>query len=352
MEMMQANSIDLTSIKKKNSIILSYIYAVSERKQKLSIYSERLLVLIVAAAQEALKGKKLKDCPTISPVEGLDGYVRMKIKARDLMPNKSHNFKAAFDAILELQSSIVVFKEGDTLKPRSIIVDPDVDMDPDGNISFILSKEIWENILDFSKGSRRISYEIASKLGTSTALRLYVLLAGQKKPLRFTVDEFQKIIGCSYDKSYDLKRRELLPAQKELNEKSPYTFDFEFQLSGEQKMIKIKGTQKPKLIIFTPKYQEPKETEDTVMETIRSRTAGRSYLTLMNPQIINYLKKKYDFSDKEIESNGKLFLKAEKIHGIQKFCELLNDRQEYILKQGNNRKGLLIYIIKDYCNDL
>jgi plasmid replication initiation protein len=51
---------------------------------------------------------------------------------------------------------------------------------------------VWDVLLNFTKGFSRYDLEIAFKLESTYSMRFYELLAGQKEPIAYSIENLRK----------------------------------------------------------------------------------------------------------------------------------------------------------------
>jgi hypothetical protein len=233
---------DLT-LSKSRDIIESYIFSTSKRS--FTMYSERLLLRIVEAAQQQVAGANFRDGLSIGQVSiGPLGEAEIEIPIRDLLgSDSSTNYTQAKNAIMELMSS-PYFVERPKLRNgqpvynakgeqefellgRQILNSCEVNVKP-GIAVITVNKDTWAAVLDFSKGFRKYDLEAAQSLTKATSLRLFKLLSNQRYPVTYTIAQLRKMweMEDKYPDTYDFIKRTIEPAKKELDAKAPWSFTY------------------------------------------------------------------------------------------------------------------------------
>lgn len=239
---MADNPNDLT-LSKSRDIIESYIFSTSKRS--FTMYSERLLLRIVEAAQQQIAGANFRDGTSIGQVSiGPLGDAEIEIPIKDLLgAGNSTNYTQAKNAIIELMQS-PYFVERPKMKNgkpvfnadgeqefellgRQILNSCEVNVKP-GIAVVTVNKDTWAAVLDFSKGFRKYDLEVAQSLTRPTSLRLFKLLSNQRYPITYTIEQLKVMweMEDKYPDTYNFIKRTIEPAQKELDEKAPWSFDF------------------------------------------------------------------------------------------------------------------------------
>lgn len=231
------------TLQKSRDIIESYIFSTSKRN--FTMYSERLLLRIVEAAQQQIAGANFKDGYSIGQVSiGPLGEAQIEIPIKDLLGSgSSTNYTQAKNAIMELMHSPyfverpkmrngkpVFNSNGEQefeLLGRQILNSCEINVKP-GIAVITVNKDTWAAVLDFSKGFRKYDLEAAQSLTKSTSLRLFKLLSNQKYPITYTIDQLKIMweMEGKYKDNYDFIKRTIEPAKKELDEKAPWSFDY------------------------------------------------------------------------------------------------------------------------------
>ena len=163
-------------------------------------------------------------------------------------------------------------------------------------------------------------------------MRFYELFANQKTPLIYSVTDLKIMFGLEkkYKLTADFIKRVIDTAQKELNEKSPYSFEYKPLKTG-RKITRIK--------FYPIVIRENADAEHERKEIKKRLTPG----WLLERQILLYLREHYMFSTPEIKNNIDLFEQAQK-----EIDDLLYFLSEVKAKanRANNPKGYLINALR------
>ena len=164
-------------------------------------------------------------------------------------------------------------------------------------------------------------------------MRLYELLSGQKSPLIYTIDTLKEMfqIADKYPRNPDFIKRVIDPAKKELDEKSPYSFEYKILKDGKQfHAIKFYP------IVIPNNRTIELEKNDLIKEVHLS-----GYLSKIERDYLKNL----GFSDRQIKNNFNLFVEAKNaldlIYELSLFSGKIRDKknpQGYIV---NSLKGML-----------
>ena len=64
-------------------------------------------------------------------------------------------------------------------------------------VTFSVFNEIWDGMLNFSKGYRKYELITAMQFNSVYSMRFYELLSGQKRPLEFTFEQLREMLGVN-----------------------------------------------------------------------------------------------------------------------------------------------------------
>ena len=163
------------------------------------------------------------------------------------------------------------------------------------------------------------------------SMRFYELLSGQTNPISYTIeylkDRFQ--IVDKYKQINDFVKRVIEPAKKELDEKSPYTFEYKINKTGR----------KFTSITFFPVYQPQFRNDDLERKELQKQVSPGM---ILGRQSTDYLKHSFDFTTAEIKQNLEIFTQASKKFDLIEFLSKVKPRAN----RANNPKGYVIASIK------
>ena len=213
-------------------LIQSYILTTA--KYDFSVYEKRILFRVVELMQEFIAGRKLNLKYSVQTNLFGDVDIEMPVSAF-LKDEKDMNYTLAKKALLSLQKKIVTYEDDKVWKSFNIIERPNIEK-KQGIVSFRLHPVIASVFLDFSKGFCKYELKTAMKFESIYSMRFYELLSGQETSLTFTINQLKEMfkIENKYKLVADFLRKVINPAQKELNEKSPYSFDYKINKQGRK----------------------------------------------------------------------------------------------------------------------
>jgi plasmid replication initiation protein len=304
-------------------------YLVTAARYDFSVYEKRILYRLVEIHQCLLEGKKLNDNYRIDNMlyEGMK-EVTMPIAAF-LKDEIDENYNRAKDALWNLNKKTMEYEDTERIKLIRIIELPEVIKK--GYVKFVLHKEIFDALQDFSQGFRRIELKTAMEFDTVYAMRFYELFSGKKDPITYSIDNLKIMFQLEkkYKETKDFIRRVVEPAQKELAEKAPFSFTYSPQCI-RKKIISL---------TFFPYTIISNVDQDIESKVLEKRTA----LTWdLNKMTIDYLKQNYLFETDEIKHNRSLFKEAE---GKLDLMSILANKRRYCYER-KSPKGTLITILK------
>lgn len=314
---------DIT-LSKSRDIMESYIFSTSKRN--FSMYSERLLLKIVEAAQQQLAGASFRDGSSIGQVSiGSLGEADIEIPIRDILPDKSSsNYTQAKNAVMELMHSPyfverpkmkngypVLNSEGEQeyeLFGRQILNSCEVNVKP-GYVVITVNKDTWAAILDFSKGFRKFDLDVALSLTKSTSLRLFRLLSNQSYPITYTISQLKEMweLTDKYPDTYNFIKRTIEPARKELEEKAPWSFDYvkNFAASAPENRGRA-GKKSVTSITFIPKKRATALSTSSMMKAFHPRD-------ILGREVYDYLLRNLGFTHQGLVNNLVYFKTAKEV---------------------------------------
>lgn len=168
------------------------------------------------------------------------------------------------------------------------------------DVSFRINPKVFEALLDFSKGYRKYELKTAMSFESIYSMRFYELLSGQKRPLSYTIDALKVMFNLEnkYKLTVDFIRSTVDVAKKELDTKSPYSFEYKRNKRGR----KIHS------LTFYPVYNPENRDSSLEKKSLQKRVSLNWDLDRI---IVNYLSENFGFTDSEIKNNIDLFKLAE-----------------------------------------
>ena len=304
-------------------------------KYDYSVHEKRILYRLVELAQCEIEGLDFrKDCRKIEHV--LFGLIHITLPISSLVNGEEDkNHKVVKDALTRLSQKYFIYEVDDIWEKINIVVFPKIQK-RSSTVSFTIHPKIWDCMLDFSKGFRKYELKTAMSFESVYSMRFYELLSGQTNPISYTIeylkDRFQ--IVDKYKQINDFVKRVIEPAKKELDEKSPYTFEYKINKTGR----------KFTSITFFPIYQAQNRDEDLETKALQKQISPSWDLS---KNALDYLRNGFLFTPAEIKQNMDLFKKAQsEIRDFIYFMSQVKPRAN----RAKNPKGYLINSIKKELN--
>jgi len=281
--------------------------------------------------QEYTKGKTLNSRYSITKTMFDDIDVIMPASAF-LKDEKDQNYTRTKDALLSLNRKVIQYEDRESWGAFNLIERPVVHKIGD-NISFRISPTIAKAFLDFSKGFSKYELETAMSFKSEYSMRFYELLSGQKKPITYSIENLKIMfkVEDKYKLTANFINKVIEPAKKELDEKSPYSFEYKSVKLG-RKITSIK---------FYPVYQPKNRDAKIEAKRLQKSTSLKWDLDRLT---INYLIENYVFTEEEIQNNRELFVKAQNSADFDLLYFLSEQIRNAETKK--NPKGWIINAIK------
>lgn len=313
-------------------------YILTAAKYDFNVYEKRILYCLVELAQCEVEGLQFpKDCKKLD--HDLFGFVNISIPcSRILRDEEDKNHNRVKKALLALTKKVIEYEDEKEWMALNIVAFPRIKK-YENNFSFIIHPMIWDCILNFSKGYRKIEMKTVKDFVSVYSMRFYELMSGQQRPLTFSIEQLKEMfkITDKYKRVNDFIKKTIIPAQKELNIKSPYSFKYTLNRSGQGGKINS--------ITFYPVYNSEHRDEFLEQQKLQKQISLNWDLSR---ETIKYIKETFLFEDKEIKQHIDLFKKLQQDIDLIAF---ISEKKRYIL-EANNPKGYLISILKKVAEKL
>ena len=212
------------TIKSNELAIQSYIFTTA--KYDFNAYEKRIMYRLVELAQDEIKGIMIRD--NMHKIEPTLFGREITMPVADILRNeKDQNYTIAKKAFRSLAQKGVEYEDDKFWQYTAIIANPKIDKIK-GSVVFTVLDDIWRCLLDFTKGYRKYELVTAMQFKSVYSMRMYELMSGQKRPLEFTFEDLKQRFKLKdkYSKANDFKRWVFDIAKKELDESSPYSFNY------------------------------------------------------------------------------------------------------------------------------
>ena len=322
----------------KKDIIQSYIWTMA--RYDFSVHEKRIVYRIVELMQELLSGQKLNRDLRGSITKRLYDYtIKMPIAAF-LVSEEDHNHFQAKKALRELSRKTVEYEDNNVWASIPIITFPKIWKNA-CEVEFVLHEDIYNAFMNFSKGYKKYEMITAMSFDSPNTMRFYEMFSKQRTPLTYTIKNLKLTFGVEkkYQRNTDFIKRVVEASKQELDEKSPYSFEYKPLKTGREfTSIKFFPT-------TTGNADEDYENRQLLKQIQPSTTiTGLQMLDKLNQQ---YLTEHYKFSKPELQNNMALLQEAEK--RMPDFLMFLSEVKAKANK-AINPKGYLINAIKKRLN--
>lgn len=309
-------------------------YILTTARYDFNVYEKRILYRIVEMIQEQLSGKKLNQKYSINKTLFELYDITMPVSALLNGENDTH-YERTKSALRAMTNKKVQYEDANEWREIPLIAFPKI-RKFESTVHFKMHEDIYDVLMNFSKGYKKYELKTAFAFESVYAMRFYELFSGQRTPLNFSVENLKIMFGVEnkYKKPNDFIRFVVEAAQKELNEKSPYSFDYQAMKTG-RKITSIR---------FYPVKIPQNVNEDFEAQRLNKQLSPSWTIERQNLQ---YLKEHYKFSTPEIQNNIELFEYAQK-----QIPDLLYFMSEVKAKanRANNPKGYLINAMRKKLN--
>lgn len=333
-------------------VYTSYLFTMA--KYDFSIYEKRIVYRLIDMAQAEIEGMLIKD--NLRKVHKQEGNREVTIQIASILRNeKDENYTIAKKAFKTLACKGLEYEDDEIWVFINIIAAPKFNK-KNGTATFIVFDEIWQCLLNFTKGYRKYELSTIMAFKSVYTMRMYELMSGQKTPLTFTNEAFESL--CDRFKlpktmrlHHKFEEKVLDIAKRELDESSPYSFTY------KRETIPWRGRTGEKVIGYTfypveiAKNRDPNLEQSRLAAKVGNIDGRYGMLELEVSNLLHHL----GFAKEEINAveNKKLFVRAQKeltadglINGLEKI------RQSALRnKKVANLKGYIINGLKTMLNE-
>ena len=297
----------MAKINKNNrELVQSYLFTTA--KYDFKVPEKRIFYKIIEMMQEYLQGKELNQKHFIQPLT--DGYTKITMPVRSFLVNPDDdNYKDVKKALLDLKKRTFEYEDDKVWMPIDIITKPVLHKEGQASyVTFEIHEITYNAFLDFSKGYRKYELQTAMNFNSIYAMRFYELFSGQKDPITYSIPYLKE--RFKIENKYNSKngKKDFLTkvvdvAQKELDEKSPYTFSYKIERGSEN-------------ILFIPIYQKQNADAELEKKAIQKQTSLGWELTAKEQEI---LMNRWHFTKEGLKYNISLFRSAKVLLNLEEF---------------------------------
>ncbi len=286
------------TIKGNKNVVQSYIFTTA--KYDFSVYEKRIIYRLVELVQDEVKGIMIRD--NLHKIEPTLFGREISMPISDILKEENDkNYTIAKKALGTLSEKFIIYENNEIWQKTPIITNPKIKKN-DGISKFYVFNEIWESLLDFTKGYRKYELLTAMSFKSVYSMRMYELMSGQKRPLDLSFEDLKERFGFKdkYKLVGDFKRWVLDVAKKELDESSPYSFNY-IEAKEGRKVVGFK---------FFPTFNPDNKDEKLYEAEIRSKVSASAQISR---EVYDYLRYSFEFKADEISKNKKTIIEGEKL---------------------------------------
>ena len=318
------------TIKGNKNVVQSYIFTTA--KYDFSAYEKRIMYRLIEYAQDEIKGIMIRD--NLHKIEPTLFGREITMPVSDILKNETDkNYKKAKEAFGSLSQKHIEYEDDDVWQLTPIITNPRIKK-REGIAKFYVFDEIWQCLLDFTKGYRKYELVTAMRFNSVYSMRMYEILSGQARPLQFTIDQLRdmfRIKPNQYKLTANFKMRVLDVAKKELDAVSPYSFNY----------IDVKNGRKVVAFKIFPTFNPDNKDSALYEQELQSKVTTR---TQISPEAYDYLRYSLNFEPAEINKNKQTIIEGDAtIPDFVGFLSSLIGRS----RTAGNRIGYVIQAIKN-----
>ncbi len=261
-----------------------------------NVYEKRILYRLIELAQSEMLGLNFEDgSGLVKVVHGLSNYKEITLPIRSILGNEDDKNHARIKkAVFGLSKKSFIYEDDKTIEQINIVLSPKI-YKGSSMITFIIEPKIWDCCLDFTRGYKKYELKTAMSFKCVYSMRFYELFSGQVDPLTISIERLKEmfgLVGC-YPNFAHFVKRVIEPAKKELDEHSPYSFDWH---PHEESKIGKKIVN----LTFIP-YKVVKN-ENTEIEHNKLKMQVSTSL-VMDKKLRAYLIETWGFTEQELRAN-------------------------------------------------
>lgn len=323
-------------------VVESYIF--STVRHDFGIYSERLLLRLVELAQCEINGLDFKGGTDIGKVSvGAWGHTEITIPVKDILSGEDDtNYTKAKQSVRQLMGKFLEYEDDNTYKATQILNEVDVDK-ISGKMVIQVNRNVWNAMLDFSKGFRKYELETATRLRGKYSLRIYKLVSKQTQPITYLIEDLRKMWGLTdkYKKVDDFVKNTIVAAKEELDRVSPYSFDYILNAAKTAEVNKgRKGRPAITSVTFFPIHRLNNESTDAVRKSVDPSL-------MLDRSVSSLLRDKFGFDWSGIKANISLFDIAQKQFDVFDFLQQIAPKA----LRAVNPQGYVVNAVKKHLKE-
>ena len=210
---------------KNKTIIQSYLWSTAQ--YNMNKLEKRIMYKIIESIHDG-NIIKVEDLIKCNKIETGGFYNKIfAIPIKEIFINEGNTNYSYIKELLEKMKSKNITIEKD--KNIEGVIDTII-QSRRGLLEFSIKKDIFDVLVDFSKGWRRFQLNLAMSLSSVYSMRMYEIIASKEQPHRyiFNLEKFKSILYLQnkYSRISDFKDKILDTAKKELDAKSTISFNY------------------------------------------------------------------------------------------------------------------------------
>lgn len=323
------------ALKRANSIVATnrdqlQSYIMTSAKYDFDVYEKKILYQIISLAQPQLEG-----CRNVAGLKiNQWGDREITMALSDIgVPSDYYRIKKAF---IKMMERIYQYQDDHLWMAVALIINPKIEA-YSGVVQFRVTHEVWDLILDFTKGYSKYELGVAMEFSSVYSMRFYELMSNQTRPVVYTIEWLRErfCLTDKYKQINDLIRKVVEPARKELDRLAPFSFTWEY----------IKTGKKVTALKFIP-LKHPENRDPKVMNReLRRRNAGSLWRSVKE-----FLRNDCGFSTQEIRVHSELWELFQETFGELALATMKDIWEKAVTK--DHPKGYLINAARGKINDL
>lgn len=204
-----------------------------------NIYEARLLGWIICKAQSVLKLYQW-DLSAINLQFALE-VGKLRIPVSYLLPKNDTNYTHVKKAFTLAEKTVQITKEDREYKLNIVAFPTLIKEGGRAYVECYIHQQLWHAMLDFSRGYRIFSFYTYMRLRSKHSIIMFLLVSQQKETIEWPIERLIELNGLndktSYARGNHFINRIVAAAKEELDEISPWTFDYKVIKRGKEKRI-------------------------------------------------------------------------------------------------------------------
>ena len=292
-------------------------YMLSTARYDFSVYEKRIIYRLVEMAQSELQGQDFIGTRIKTNSAG-DKDIEMPV--RYILANEEDkNYAVARKAFKSLANRTIEQTQGNVWYLDHMLERVRVDANT-GMARFRVSPNVWNIILDFTKGYRKYELKTTMQFKSVYSMRMYELMSGQVTPISYGLDELKKMLCVEkYKNTPDFERKVLDTAKKELDRCSPYTFTY------ERKTVPSRGRGGVKTIGYTFFPHKLGKNRDPELEakSITPKVSTMGMFGTLDKRVQDYLMHNIGIDKAAANKNKETLNRAQELFGAEGMIDKL-----------------------------